>query len=253
MSSYHEIASGLASLVEEKNKAYGSSFEKAGSIIRILYPEGIPPEKLDDALTIVRVIDKLFRIATKKDAFGENPWKDVMGYALLSVKRGEADAEATGTPTGSTPGTRGALICKKCGRAPWKRGLNSEGMCYWCFSGVPYEEHEHLWDPVRNTPGGRPAYFQCAVCDEIRSHVEEEKCAHKWRKRREPHPDGDVHFYQCEPCGLTRPPWCVLCRTSEHLRTSDGVCPECSTDSHLRFKERLTHMRAEPACDEGAP
>lgn len=84
---YHVTAKVIADLVVEKQAAYGDSFGKAGSIMKTLYPEGIPPEKMDDALTIVRVIDKLFRIATKKDAFGENPWKDIMGYALLAQVR----------------------------------------------------------------------------------------------------------------------------------------------------------------------
>lgn len=82
-----EEALKIAKLVNEKQAAYGDSFGKSGQIIRILYPDGIPPEKIDDALTVVRVIDKLFRIATQKDAFGESPWHDIMGYALLAVAR----------------------------------------------------------------------------------------------------------------------------------------------------------------------
>lgn len=77
----------IANLVTEKQLAYGDSFGKAGDIMRTLYPDGIRPDQMKDALTVVRVIDKLFRIATKKDAFGESPWKDVMGYALLAHVR----------------------------------------------------------------------------------------------------------------------------------------------------------------------
>ena len=36
-------------------------------------------------LGITRVIDKLFRIANRKEAFGENPWEDIAGYGLLGV------------------------------------------------------------------------------------------------------------------------------------------------------------------------
>lgn len=90
---YHTASIDIASLVIEKQKSYGDSFGKSGQIMKILYPDGIPLEKVDDALTIVRVIDKLFRIATKRDAFGESPWKDIMGYALLaSVKDKEVKA-----------------------------------------------------------------------------------------------------------------------------------------------------------------
>lgn len=87
MKTYSEIGADVGALVERKQAAYGDSFGKSGEVMRILYPAGIPPEKLDDALTVVRVLDKLFRIATDRDALGESPWRDVAGYALLSVAR----------------------------------------------------------------------------------------------------------------------------------------------------------------------
>lgn len=86
---YAEIGRSIGELVETKQVAYGDSFGKSGQIVRILYPDGIPLEKLDDALTVVRVIDKLFRIATDRDALGESPWKDIAGYAILSLRRME--------------------------------------------------------------------------------------------------------------------------------------------------------------------
>ena len=88
------IGKEIGQMLTEKQRAYGDSFSKAGGIVAILYPGGIYPEKLDDALTIIRVIDKLFRIATDRDALGESPWRDIAGYAILSVKR-DADRKAT--------------------------------------------------------------------------------------------------------------------------------------------------------------
>lgn len=90
-SRFEQIGVEVGRLVAEKQTAYGDSFGKSGDVMRILYPNGIPPEKLDDALTVVRVLDKLFRIATDRDALGESPWKDVLGYAMLSVARAEKD------------------------------------------------------------------------------------------------------------------------------------------------------------------
>lgn len=87
---YEKAALEIGKLVTTKQAAYGDSFGKAGEIMRVLYPEGIPLDKLDDALTIVRVIDKLFRIATDRDALGESPWKDINGYSLLALVRLEA-------------------------------------------------------------------------------------------------------------------------------------------------------------------
>lgn len=86
-SNYVKIGADVGRLVSEKQAAYGDSFGKSGQIMAIFYPNGIPPEKLDDSLTIVRVIDKLFRIATDRDALGENPWRDVAGYALLEIRK----------------------------------------------------------------------------------------------------------------------------------------------------------------------
>lgn len=87
MTDYTKIGKEVGDLVTEKQRAYGDSFGKSGSIMRVLYPNGIPPEHMDNALTIVRIVDKLFRIATDKDAFGESPWRDVIGYAILAEAR----------------------------------------------------------------------------------------------------------------------------------------------------------------------
>lgn len=77
----HEI--GL--LLREKNAAYGNSFEESEKVLKVLFPDGVPVEKYQDFLTITRIIDKLFRIATDKNAFSEDPWRDIAGYAILSL------------------------------------------------------------------------------------------------------------------------------------------------------------------------
>ena len=89
MNKYKEIASEIGDLVQEKNNAYGDSFGQASRILEVLYPSGIKPFQYTDALAITRVIDKLFRIANKKDAFGESPWRDICGYAILGVANDE--------------------------------------------------------------------------------------------------------------------------------------------------------------------
>jgi hypothetical protein len=90
-----DISANQADLVVEKNQAYGDSFSKAGDILKILYPEGVGPEQYQDLLTMIRVIDKQFRIATRKDAFGESPWRDINGYSLLAVERDERETNST--------------------------------------------------------------------------------------------------------------------------------------------------------------
>lgn len=87
---YKQIGEEVGSLVDEKNAAYGSSFAECHKILSVLYPNGIKPEQYTDALAIIRVIDKLFRLATRKDAFGESPWKDIAGYAILGMSNDES-------------------------------------------------------------------------------------------------------------------------------------------------------------------
>ena len=91
MKDYESIGRQVGKLVQEKNKAYGDSFGRASKILEVLYPNGIKPEQYSDALAITRVLDKLFRLANKKDAFGESPWRDICGYAVLGVANDEVD------------------------------------------------------------------------------------------------------------------------------------------------------------------
>ncbi len=87
---YESIGTEIGKLVQEKNEAYGDSFGQACKILEVLYPNGISPTQYRDALAITRVIDKLFRLANKKDAFGESPWRDICGYAILGVANDES-------------------------------------------------------------------------------------------------------------------------------------------------------------------
>jgi hypothetical protein len=89
---YCEKALEVARLVISKQKAYGDSFGQSGRILAILFPAGIPVAQFNDALAIVRIIDKLFRIATDKKAFAEDPWRDIEGYALLARVKGDGNA-----------------------------------------------------------------------------------------------------------------------------------------------------------------
>jgi len=82
---FETLGTEVGSLVDEKNAAYGNSFSESHKILSVLYPDGIKPDQYTDALAIIRVIDKLFRIANKKNAFGESPWQDIAGYSLLGI------------------------------------------------------------------------------------------------------------------------------------------------------------------------
>jgi hypothetical protein len=83
--SLSDIGKEVGELCEEKNRAYGDSFAKAGVILAGLYPHGVAPHQYTDMLGVIRVLDKLFRIATQKMAFGESPWRDIAGYGILGT------------------------------------------------------------------------------------------------------------------------------------------------------------------------
>lgn len=72
----------LRKLVSEKNKSYGDSISSSEKIFKLYYPKGIKPKQYSDVLLIVRVLDKLSRIATAKNAFNEEPFSDIVGYAI---------------------------------------------------------------------------------------------------------------------------------------------------------------------------
>jgi hypothetical protein len=98
MKSFTELAKGIADLVTEKEKAYGSAFDKAGDFLRVLYPEGIKPEQYKDMLCIVRVFDKLMRIATSYEGTEEkkvDAYSDLMGYGLLGLRASLAEKQST--------------------------------------------------------------------------------------------------------------------------------------------------------------
>ena len=83
---FENIGMELGKLTDEKREAYGNSATIATEVMKLLYPQGIKIEQMNDMLLIVRVLDKICRIANKKDAFGENPWADVVGYGLIGVE-----------------------------------------------------------------------------------------------------------------------------------------------------------------------
>ena len=86
---YEQLGQRIGALVDKKNQAYGSAFDKAGEFLRLLWPNGCPAEQFDDLLALARIFDKMMRIATDRDALGESPYSDIAGYGLLGLHRVE--------------------------------------------------------------------------------------------------------------------------------------------------------------------
>ncbi len=96
MPTYEETGRAIGAMVDIKNIAYGDSFKQADKILMLLFPDGVAPDKYQDILFIARVIDKLFRIATDKTAFGENPAQDIAGYSILKCHQQVHNDNASG-------------------------------------------------------------------------------------------------------------------------------------------------------------
>jgi hypothetical protein len=83
--SFSEEVDAVAEIVKKKNLAYGDSFGTSGAAWKILYPGGIKPEQYEEALLLARIWDKMKRLATNNDPFGESPFVDIAGYALCGL------------------------------------------------------------------------------------------------------------------------------------------------------------------------
>ena len=85
--SYEKLGKEIGALVDEKQRLYGDSFNRSGGVLRVLYPDGVKPDQYGDLLTLVRILDKLFRIATSASGDEESPYMDIAGYGLLGARR----------------------------------------------------------------------------------------------------------------------------------------------------------------------
>lgn len=79
---YKKLGEKIGSLVDEKNQAYSNSYNETGQILKLLYPNGIMTENYKDMIVLIRMIDKMKRLATSKEAFKENPYKDLIGLTI---------------------------------------------------------------------------------------------------------------------------------------------------------------------------
>lgn len=82
---YQERGTDIGKLVDEKQAQYGDAISATGDIMETIFPEGIPKEKMKDALLIVRILDKICRLSLGNGEGGESPFRDIAGYGLLGI------------------------------------------------------------------------------------------------------------------------------------------------------------------------
>ena len=85
--SYEDLGKQVGALVDEKQKGYGDSFNKSAKLLKVLFPDGVPVDRYTDLLCIVRMLDKLFRLATDPSFGDESPYRDMAGYSLLGLMK----------------------------------------------------------------------------------------------------------------------------------------------------------------------
>jgi hypothetical protein len=95
---YEQLGQEIGRLVATKQAQYGESFTVAPKILALLYPNGVQPKDYGTLLAVVRILDKLKRVATQHESDSEDHWRDVCGYALLMLARQEG-VERPGTYT----------------------------------------------------------------------------------------------------------------------------------------------------------
>ncbi len=84
------ISRDVVGVVKEKNREYGSAFQKVSEILTILFPNGIPTNKYHDVAILIRVLDKVCRIASANDKdVKKDAWLDLTGYGLLRLSEGD--------------------------------------------------------------------------------------------------------------------------------------------------------------------
>jgi hypothetical protein len=95
---FTRIATDVAEILIQKQKAYGDSYGKSPEFLELLYPNGIQPKQYKDLLFVIRIFDKLMRIASDKEAFNEDPYLDINGYSLLHLVQKTLRAEEEKSP-----------------------------------------------------------------------------------------------------------------------------------------------------------
>lgn len=135
----------LHKLVSEKNKAYGDSITSSEKIFKLYYPDGIKPDQYGDVLLLVRVLDKLSRIATAKDAFNEEPWQDIVGYSIRGCLKDDPEEVLSRPELPKYDKTFGDEKDCACGHPYYRHFDTYEGMypvgCKYCTCSV---WHRHV-------------------------------------------------------------------------------------------------------------
>ena len=83
---FEERGQKLGKLVDDKQAQYGDAITASEQIMNILFPEGIPKNKVKLSLLLVRIVDKLCRLSRGNGEGDEDAFGDIAGYGLLGQR-----------------------------------------------------------------------------------------------------------------------------------------------------------------------
>lgn len=98
--SYEAAGIELGQLLDEKQIQYGDSFSQSGDFLKLLYPNGVEPKDYTHMLCLVRIFDKMARIASPSRSLDtESPFKDLAGYGMLGDKEWDRERKLNDADT----------------------------------------------------------------------------------------------------------------------------------------------------------
>lgn len=81
---FFDVGEKLVTKVAQKNNDYGSAFEQIEEILKVLYPNGVPVHQYGNMSLLVRMLDKVCRLANEREKFyNEDSWDDLIGYCFV--------------------------------------------------------------------------------------------------------------------------------------------------------------------------
>lgn len=95
MGKFEEIGRSRGKLLDSKQKQYGSeAIPAVEEMMKILFPQGIPSEKIGESILISRILEKLCRITFGDGSGDEDAFADIQGYGMIGSAEGKFKEEA---------------------------------------------------------------------------------------------------------------------------------------------------------------
>jgi hypothetical protein len=82
-----KLLKDILNVFNKKQEEYGDTDLKASRMIDILYPDGITPEKYDDFLFSLKILEKLSRLSSDNISYDSKMdlVQDIAGYGILGT------------------------------------------------------------------------------------------------------------------------------------------------------------------------